>query len=313
MAYETTMKDLVVKVHKVFVDNKNKLPLLKTFKNGVLPPLPAFPALSILPETDIYIYGISGGKYKVRRNLSIQLITKGLNKRVNRDQLTEMMDGISRIIRDNSTFEDVCYDSFIEVQDLDDPVEKSNSILSFGVMHLSCLSYETLPVIRFNTVDLYESRGSHLLSQIYDKFIEYKNHPTYPLTALKSLNIQVMKPTIAFPSVLISEMGADRRRRLAGIDLIDRDVRIEIFTKLLDKDFALFSNLDITERIKRILQIDTNLSGATIDSNILRIDYTRTRSDTAGLLYNSIISYSCITQEYLTQEEVMNEKDKKSW
>ena len=100
---------------------------------------------------------------------------------------------------------------------------------------------------------------------------------------------------------------------MAGIDVVDREVRLEIFTKMLDKDFALFNNLDLIENAKRLIQLDSTLGGAAMDSEIDNISYFRLNDDNLGLLYNSIITVICQTQEYLRDEEVMDEKDQKSW
>jgi hypothetical protein len=309
----TTMKDLITKIHKVFVDNRSKIRLLKTFKNGVLPPTPAFPAMAILPQKESFSYLYTGGKYRVNRELELQVVTKTMNKRDGRDQVEDLMDGCIRIIRDNHEFEGECYDTFADLHDMEDPIEREDSIVDVGIIKLNCFSFEFKPDRRLRTTKLYEAKSNHLLSQIYDLFWTYKNDVDYPLRNLKGLEVQSLGPRIQFPLALVSEMSVDRDRTFTGIDIATREIRIEIFTKLLDKDFALYSNLDLVENIKKILQLDSTLGGAVLDSEIDNISYLRSRSDVLGLIYNSIITFGCQAQEYLREEEVMNEKDKKSW
>ena len=309
----TTTKDLIIKIHKLFVDNKDKIPSVVTFKKGVLPPLPAFPALAILPIEETFNYNYSGGRYKVNRKMELQVITKTVNKRDGRDQVEDLIDKCNRILRDNPTIEDQCFDCIVSVQDLGDPIERDNSLLTFGVITLSCLSFEDKPERRESVIELYETKSNHLVSQIYDQFIKYKNDQDYPLNSISTLHVQTLGPQPAFPVVIISDMGCDRIRQFTGIDMPSREIRIEVITKLLDKDFALFQNLDICENIKRVLQMDYTLGGAAINSEVERINYFRNKDESLGLLYDSIFTFTCQTLEYLRDEEVMNEKDKKSW
>ena len=309
----TTTKDLIIQVHKTFVENRDKIPGLKTFKNGVLPPLPAFPAIAILPKRDSFNYKYSGGKYIVSRELELQVIAKSIKKREARDQVQKLMDGCIRIIRDDSTFNDLCYDTWAESQDLEDPIERTDSVLSIGTIKMLCYSEEYKPARASRSVNLYESSGTHLLSQIYDIFHTHKNDIDYPMRYLKQFYVQTMGPKVQYPAAILSEIVGDRNRTLSGIDVVDREVRLEIFTKMQDKDFALFSNLDLIENAKRLIQLDSTLGGATRDSEIDNISYFRLNDDNLGLLYNSIITVICQTQEYLRDEEVMDEKDQKSW
>lgn len=310
---ETTTKDLIIQVHKTFVENRDKISTLKTFKNGILPPLPVYPAMAILPKRDDFNYRYSGGKYKVARELELQIITKSLKKRDAKDEVQSLMDGCIRIIRDNPTFNDLCYDTWAESHDLEDPIERSDSVLSVGTIKMICYSFEYKPTRASRSVKLYEAGSTHLLSQIYDLFQYHKNDLDYPMRALKQFHVQTMSPKVLFPSAILSEIIGGRERTFSGIDTVSREVRLEIFTKMLDKDFALFSNLDLIENAKRIIQLDSTLGGAAIDSEIDNISYFRLQDDTLGLLYNSIITTICQTQEYLRDEEVMNEKDQKSW
>ena len=309
----STMKDLIIKVQKVLVDNKANIPSIKTFKRGVLPPTPVFPAVSILPTQESYVYQYSGGKYKVNREMEIQIVTKTLKKRDGRDQIQDLLDGIRTIIIANPTMEDECYDVYFESYDLEDPIMRGKEILSIGSAKINCIGIEYKPSRRSRTQKLYQASSTHLLSKIYDLFFNYKEDPDYPLRQLKSFNVQQMPPQVIFPSAVLSEGSAERNRDLVGIDLLNKQINIEVFTKLLDKDFALYSNLDICENIKRILQMDSTLGGAALDSEVTQIYYRRSKDDILGLLYNSIITFNCSTLEHLIEEEIINEDNSKSW
>jgi hypothetical protein len=309
----TTTKDLIIQIHKTFVENRDKISSLKTFKKGVLPPLPAFPAMAILPMRDDFSYTYSGGKYRVAREYEIQIISKNMKKRDGRDEVQKLMDGCIRIIRDNFTFNDLCYDTYAESQDLEDPIERTDSILTVGTIKLLCYSFEYKPSRAKRSVSLYESKSAHLLSQLYDLFKYNKQDIDYPMSALKQLYVQTLGPKILFPCAILSEITGDRERAMAGIDVFEREVRMEIYTKMMDKDFALYQSLDLAENAKRIIQLDSTLGGAAQNSEIDHISYLRLQDESLGLLYNSIITMICQTREYLRDEEVMDEKDSKSW
>jgi len=180
---ETTTKDLLIQIHKTFVENRDRVSTLKTFKNGVLPPLPAFPAMAILPIRDDFNYAYSGGKYKVQREYELQIIVKSLKKREATDEVQKLMDGCIRIITDNSTFNDLCFDTYAESHDMQDAIERVNSVLAIGTIKLLCYSFEYKPSRAQRATRLYQSGSTHLLSQIYDVF---KNNDDETSTALKN-------------------------------------------------------------------------------------------------------------------------------
>ena len=62
------------------------------------------------------------------------------------------------------------------------------------------------------------------------------------MNALKQLYVQTLGPKVQFPCAILSEITGDRERAMAGIDIFEREVRMEIYTKMMDKDFALYQN-----------------------------------------------------------------------
>lgn len=295
------MKNFIIDLIEILKDNSSDISEIKTYKKGVLPPLPAFPALSILPQSETFSYQYSGGKYRVAKEVELQLYLKGLSLKVIKESLRSLIKRITRILTDNYTLSGTLYDLYLESQGFQDPLVLTNSIIQSATIRIIGYSFEFKPTNIASDESLKHLDENKVISEIKELFIRYKNSIEYPLSTIKSLNLQTIGPQSNFPAVLIAgSLDSPRVRTFTGLDTLELRCEISIFTKLLDKNYALYSNLDLVENIKRVLQLSGNLNGYLLNPEILRINYFRTLNPMLGLVYSSVLEYGGQGIESLT-------------
>ena len=70
MAFSTNMSTLLSNVKQVFLDNKGTIGV-NHLKKGVLPPLPVFPVIALLPISESIIQYRNNGAYVIQRDINI--------------------------------------------------------------------------------------------------------------------------------------------------------------------------------------------------------------------------------------------------
>ena len=286
------MKNFIINIIDVLKDNNSTISSIKTYKKGVLPPLPVFPALSVLPISESYNYNYSNGKYRVNREVNLEIYIKSISLKNAREQLRDLIENVKTILTENYTIEGLVDDLHLRTLDFDDPLSFGDSILQRGVITINGFTYENKPSDRLSDSSISEATENQIIDELKDMFITYKDDATYPLNTIKSLNVQTIAPQVAFPAVLIAgSLASQRYREYTGLDVLDMTCEISVFTKLVDKDYALYTNLDIAENIKRNLQRVANLNGYLLDPEIERINYYRSFDGRLGLIYQSSLMY----------------------
>jgi len=217
-----------------------------------------------------------------------------------REKLKKILKDITAIFEANYTVNGQVYDLYLEVQSMPDPLIAGRDVIQGATIRIHGYTNETKPTRSVSTT-ISASDENAVINAIYELLKTNKNHENYSIENIKSMNLQSISPKAAFPSVLIGNSPrSPRQRSFAGMDTLELNIPIYIFTKLMDKDWALFKNLDITENIKRILQLDSDLGGRLFSPEIESINYYRTLDDRLGLVYQSTINYIGSLYEPLT-------------
>ena len=277
---------------------------IQTYKKGVLPPLPTFPAVSVLPQRELFNYGWTGGKFKIEKEAELQFYVKGLNLKDARKQLRALVEMSTHILTDNYTVNnDDIYDLYIEDETYDDPLTLANSILQGCNLTIHGYKYDYKPLDKLPAENLVYTNQNEIVESIYNFFKAYKNHQDYPLTSINSLSVNSIGTAVRFPAVLITgSLDNTRERSFTGIDTLFLQNEFSIYTKLMDKDAALYSNLDLSYNIFRLLQIANSLGGRFLNAEVMEINYTRNISERLGLVYESVIRWDAEILEPLNRE-----------
>ena len=101
-AATTTSVDLLLELKKILVANqRSTLKDVKTFKIGVLPPTPVFPAINVMPEEEFFVDTFSSGKYSVWRHYLIEVYSRHRLPAEAMNQTRDIVGYIKEIIKAN--------------------------------------------------------------------------------------------------------------------------------------------------------------------------------------------------------------------
>lgn len=228
---------------------------IKTWKRGVLPPNPLFPALTIIPIREIHDNRMAGGDYDSNRDFEIQVYCKSKRMKDATDNAKAFGVAIVDIIKTDFHWQNLCIDSEVTGPNLGDPIELIDTNIAVSTVALTTTSRETLPTDRDAT-----SNTRYTSKQIIDELrIVFQGYYDNPAGALDLSDIGAIHksvfPTVAkFPALTISAPSMDNDRTFAGADTEVQNLQVGVWTKLMDKEVQLDSNLDIAEVVKQILQ-----------------------------------------------------------
>jgi len=261
-----------------------------TFKRGVLPPNPAFPAIAVVPIEERPTGGKAGNEYSNFRRFNIEIYAKEFKVKDAVDRTKAIADLVIDIINNNIEWEGLAIDSFISELVEEDPIPADSKVIAVCVIPLETHSLEVKPDNREVTNTIYRTSET-IQDSIKTLFETYYSAPDGDLDTSKANSIyRTSYPVIPkFPSITIGEPSMEVSRRFAGIDVEVRHFQIGVWTKLLDKEIQLDNNLDLVEAVKAILY---RHCGYGINPKIDSIVFDMSTSP-VGNVYNSTINWDC--------------------
>ena len=96
--YETTMKDLLTSI-KTMAKTDSDFSGIQTWKRGILPPMPTFPAFTVLPIRETFPRIYAGGRYHVERDVAIDVYVKGLESEVIAERVMDWAEEIKELVQ----------------------------------------------------------------------------------------------------------------------------------------------------------------------------------------------------------------------
>ena len=277
--YQTTMKSLLTDAKRVLVDKSNQkdsaLGEVKTFKRGVLPPVPWFPAVALLPVNETVERVYSGGKYVVRRELSFDVWCRSYKfKEAEKDCIRVLTDARD-VLEDNyklpgSDGNETTVDIWFGTQELADAEPFQKGFLQSATMRIAFSSQEDVPSARKIVVDLKQNTPKEMLSLIFNTVKEYGGSL---LSDVVKFHEVAVPPIPLFPAVAVVEADVAGSHYETGRDESSRRFMLWVWTKLLDKEVNLDRNLDVVEMVKDVVQIEYRWGGYAKDTVLNNIAY----------------------------------------
>lgn len=294
-----TMKGLLTSLKDILKTHSVSGGVLQgvAIKRGILPPLPLFPTICLLPSEETYFERSSGGRYKVRRGVVVEMYVKGLDTRDMVYDIMEYIEKLKQIFRDNFTVSGWCYDVELGDSMLGEPTPYKNRFVQHGTLPIFCKSKEFVAAPASSGTDLHEEAIKDLLDRIYAKVLASTD-----LTNVKLKKKAVVEPTGEFPMIAVNEnIEASRREDEVGIERVERVFELLTFTKMMAKERALDFCLDITENVKALVQKYRRWDGYCWNSWIDRINYGM-YTDNTMMMYNTQINLICQCKEKRSQQ-----------
>jgi len=269
---------------------------VKTYKRGVLPPIPNFPAVVVLPIRETLKSPRSGGNYRNDREINIEIYTYGLKTDNILRTCIDLSDAVKDILKNEFKMNDAAlnntYDTVIGNQIYGEPQPFRNAIVQKCTIPIMCRSFESLPIATFSPT-LTEVTPKDLLDEIYDEISAY----TYTKT-VKIKRKAVMPPMSSYPAICVVEDMDEPERSRSGVDRPLRRFTVAIFEKQLDKEVLLDNLLSIVENVKDCLQENHRWNDKCENSWVGSVEYGSYMSGNT-ILYSAYVMMDAYCYEEL--------------
>ena len=259
---------------------------VKTWKRGILPPLPTFPAIAVLPIRETLSSPRSGGVYRNDREINIEIYTKGLGTA---DVLRECMD-ITTAVKDILKTEfhmvdtdETTYDVVMQTHILGEPQPFKNSLVQKCTIPIVCRSLESCTTTS-PTTTITDASSKDLLDAVYTAVNSYAFTNT-----VKKIDRATLPPCMAYPSIHILEDTDFQERYEAGVDRPTRRFVLACFNKQLDKEVLLDNLLAVVEEVKDCMQENSRWGNMARNSWVETIEYG-TYPLEKGALYGAFVN-----------------------
>ena len=298
MAYTTTMSTLLTAIKtrlQTYSQAGEVLASVKTWKRGVLPPLPVFPALALLPIREVHHREMSGGTYWVDRLVQLDLWHKAYRGPTGSLADTmNLLNSVKDIVRTEYEWPSggvaQCVDTLFGEEEIGEMEPFRQTFVQRSSLRLTCRSQETFPtqtVVKTVQEVAYRPFVDHVDAVI-------QGYKATTLSKVKSYHVNAMAPlpSARFPAVAVMGDTEILAHTHAGVDTAERRLRVIVWTLLIDKEQSLNDNLAVVEALKDILQINYAFGGWCRNSTIDSIVYGQSAAEDVHC-YQSTIHLTC--------------------
>jgi len=293
----TTTKQLINTIRNVLMSFRERdLKGINTWKRGVLPPMPAFPALTIMPERVDFDYSHSNGQYTARWLISVEFFARHRKPEEAMEQVRFFSGQAKHIFKEFHQWEGLAIDSEVFPKEYEELIPFQGQYMQMGAVPLEIITHEEQPAVLEQYTEFRSTDSTDLITAIYDRLTRQKQETTMSLSAVNQFFRSQIPPIPAFPAVTIIEPITDNERVYTGLDANTRVFEISVFTHLLDQENNLDLNLDLVETIIDILQTYYMWGGRCINSPVLGVQFFREKN-AIGDVYRSTITYQTQSPE----------------
>lgn len=291
--YFTTMKDLLTQM-KSLMKADASFSGINTWKRGVLPPIPAFPVIAVLPVLETFPRIYAGGMYHVERVVNVEVWAYSLDSNQAIESSMDWIEKVKEFVQANTTWGGQAIDTYMGTESSGGQEQFKTGFAQSCVIPLTILSQEYYPSVTIETAQV-EVSSKGLLDAIIDTIDNYKSTT---LAKVQRFYHGTIKGIPALPAVGIVEETENFAHEWAGVESVNRAFQIFCWCKLVDKEWSLDMNLDLVEALKNILQANRNFGGKCIDSNIAAIEYGSMQTENS-VLYDGTLRLGCNSKEKL--------------
>jgi len=292
-----TARQLIDKMKQVLLSfRERELRGINTWKRGVLPPMPAFPAIAIMPERVDFDYSHSGGKYTARWLISVEFFARQRTPEEAMEQVRHYAGVTKHIFKEYFKWDGLAVDSEVFPKEYEELIPFQGQYLQMGAVPIQVITYEEQASPREVYNDFRWTDSVDLIQQIFERLTKQRNEAQMSLRQVSQFYRSQIPPIPEYPAVTLVEPLTDNERVYTSLDANTRVFEISVFTHLLDQEVNLDVNLDIVETIIDVLQVYYMWGGRCIDSPVLGVQFFRDTNE-VGKVYRSTITYQCQSPE----------------
>lgn len=286
--YYTNMSTLLTAIkNRLLAYQSTTLSSVKTYKRGVLPPLPSFPAIAVLPIRETLHSARSGGDYRADREINIEIYTKALGTANSLRDNMDIVDAVKDILKTEFQMDDsgkATYDAVMQTHILGEPQPFRNTLVQKCTIPVMCRSLESCATGGTFSTTITDNSAKSVLDEVYDAINAYSYTKNVKVKAKATL-----PPCMDYPSVHVLEDTDFPDRYEAGIDQPNRGFTVACFNRQLDKEALLDNLLIVVEDVKDCLQETPRWSNKARNSWVTGVEYG-TYPLEKGALYGAFVT-----------------------
>jgi len=268
-----------------------------SIKRGVFAPADRPPMIALMPQYEICDPPYSGGQYKVRRKINVEVWVSLLNAKEAMKETMELFEEVKEIAQKsdylNNQVLDIVYSTEQGTFGLSTPPDVK--FMQRSVLPLTFVTKEKLPTDRkeWMTPNLREGKASTLTTVIYNALSNYRDaNPD----KVQRLTDYASPPQAVNRELTLVPVEENLDHDWAGVDGVHRTYKIWYMTKLFGAEKSLDDNLAVVEEIKDAIFSNLQWDGYCINSWIPRVDFLQ---DTKELRYVTEMSLETLGKENL--------------
>jgi len=292
--FSTNMKTLLTTI-KDSLKADSDFAAINTWKRGVMPPEPAFDAISVVPLRERKIEHFAGRMYHVARDVVLNIFVKSLNPK---EALEDAMDWIEKMkehVQANFQWSETAMDTRMGAEQFGEPESWTKAAM---------VQPAALPLTVISKEWLYANDTTTTISEGSARSLGDYIHTTLKASALltdisqSAFYWKVIPPIPRLPALCLVENTEAFMRTWAGADEPIRAFVITVWEKLLARETMLDNILDAVENVKDVVQGNHTWGGRCIYSDIVEVIFGEYVTEEVAL-YSASLQMICHSREVL--------------
>lgn len=268
-------------IEDIIVQVKNRLALVcssitdvQNWEIGILPEVPKFPVVTILPVSQLPLKYYSGGLYIEQYSFDIEIYSRGVNLsliKLENQRITSLLEQHLRN-RDFFTFEDYVFNTVI-----DGPITLNQDVSGPGETHKVISSIIRIKLYRKQQVNrglFLNVAGSYSVDENNDDVINLTNKlqslfedyrttyktETLGISELRNIYTEELDEYTVIPCLLIQPPTLSKVKKFAGREESTYSYTLRVITKALPQRASLIEHLELTTKLHQLIQLYQKLS-----------------------------------------------------
>jgi len=282
---------------------------IRTWKRGVLPPTPTFPACSVMPERVRILYP-RNRQAELHWDFNIELFARHKTPREALETVQRLAQAVKMIIKQHFKFGAISGSPSstlvldTEIKPVYEEVipQPTGQYMHMAVVPLEVIQYEDLPeeLIIESTAGLTD--GVELVQFIENRLEAFaRDSSQLSLRQVAQFSRSLVPPIPQFPAITISGAITEHDRALTGLDIVNHSFDFSVFTSLLPQEVNLDLNLVLVDLLIQIIWVNFAWGGRAEMTTVEEVEFVRERSE-VGHVYRSTITANVQCREKISLE-----------
>lgn len=283
---------------------------VRTWKRGVLPPAPTFPACAIMPER-VRLFYERNGQITLVWEFNIEFFARHTDPRVAIETAQTLAQNAKTVLKQHFKLDGVPGDlsSTLVVDTELRPIyqeavpQPSGQYMHMAVVPIEITQYEDLPEDRI-VEELAGYTDSVELIQFMENRLEAfaRDAGALSLRSVVQFSRSIIPPIPKYPAVTINEVLTKHDRSLTGTDVVSHSFDFSVFTDLLPQEVNLDLNFTLVDILVKVIQLNHAWGGRAEQTTVDEVEFVR-EINQIGRVYRSTITSTVGCREQISLAE----------